>query len=54
MDLDALVHLLKPLVRLLDALRRRCIGSGFEVRTRLHINDELARQFKVNGIQPAG
>src|ERR1700678_1030543 len=54
MDLNALIHFLEPLRRLLHRFAARRVGPGFQIDARLHVDDEFARDFKINGIEPTG
>ena len=54
MDLDALVHFLEPLRGLLDRFAAGRVSARFQIGTRLHLDDEFARDFKIDRVEPAG
>src|SRR5690348_17322004 len=53
MHLDRVVHVLNPLVCLLDRFFSRRIDHRLKIGARLHVDGELSRQLKVDRIQPA-
>src|SRR5579859_3279292 len=54
MNLNALVHFVEPCNGLGEGFGARSFNSGFEIGAGLHVDDEFARQFVVDGIKPQG
>ncbi len=52
--LNQAVHLIEPLVRLFDGLFAGSVDAGLKIGAGLDVDGELARQFEVDGIEPAG
>ncbi len=51
MNLNALVHILEPLPRLLDRLARRSVHPRFEIRARRQFDHKFMRQRGIQRIQ---
>ena len=53
MNLHHRVHLLEPLIGLLHGFFARSIDARLKIGAGFYVDGEFAREFKVNGIQPA-
>ena len=53
MNLDLIIHLVQPLLRLFDGLAPGRVHAVLEIVAGGYIDDELARQFDVDGMKPA-
>jgi hypothetical protein len=42
-NLDAVIHVVQPLLRLFHGFAPRCVGGDLEIGAGWHVNHELAR-----------